>query len=222
MKEPVEELGAAFARRSGHTLIYVSDTTGVLQKRLSAGEKADLVVMAAPGIETLRKEKRVVAESRIDLARVLIGVGVRAGAPSPDLSTPDTFKAALLKARSVSYVTPAVGGTSGIYFEGLLQRMGIADSMKSKTVYRTLGSEVADAVANGDAELGVTFTSELQSNPRVKVAGPLPAAIQMPTTYSAAIATGAAAGDAARAFLSVLAGAEGRAAITRAGLEPVR
>jgi molybdate transport system substrate-binding protein len=100
--------------------------------------------------------------------------------------------------------------------------MGIADSMKSKTVYRTLGSEVADAVANGDAELGVTFTSELQSNPRVKVAGPLPAAIQMPTTYSAAIATGAAAGDAARAFLSVLAGAEGRAAITRAGLEPVR
>jgi molybdate transport system substrate-binding protein len=221
MKEPVEELGAAFARRSGHTLVYISDTTGVLQKRLSAGEKADLIVMAAPGIETLRKEKRVVAESRIDLARVLIGVGVRAGAPSPDLSTPDTFKAALLKARSVSYVTPAAGGTSGIYFEGLLQRMGIADSMKSKTVYRTLGSEVADAVASGDAELGITFTSELQSNPRVKVAGPLPAAIQMQTTYSAAIATGAPAGEAARAFLSVLAGAEGRAAITKAGLEPV-
>jgi molybdate transport system substrate-binding protein len=221
MKEPVEELGAAFARSSGDTLVYVSDTTGVLQKRLAAGERADLVIMAAPGIEALQKGQRVVAGSRIDLARVLIGVGVRAGAPSPDLSTPDTFKAALLQARSVSYVTPAAGGTSGIYFEGLLQRMGIADSMKSKTVYRTLGSEVADAVANGDAELGITFTSELQSNARVKVAGPLPAAIQMPTTYAAAIATGAARADVARAFLRVLAGPDGRAAVTRAGLEPI-
>ena len=221
MKEPVEELGEVFARSSGHTLVYVSDTTGVLQKRLAAGERADLVVMAAQGIDALEKEQRVVAASRVDLARVLIGVGVRAGAPSPDLSTPETFKAALLAARSVAYVTPAVGGTSGVYFEGLLRQMGIADAMKSKTVYRTLGSEVADAVANGDAEIGITFTSELQANGRVKVAGPLPSAVQMPTIYSAAITTGAASGDAARAFLRVLAGAEGRAAVTKAGLEPV-
>jgi molybdate transport system substrate-binding protein len=221
MTEPIKEAGAAFARSSGRTLVYVSDTTGALLKRLAAGEKADLIVVTGPAMDTLQKENRTVTGSRIDLARALIGVGVRAGAASPDLSTPDTFKAALLKARTVSYVNPAAGGTSGTYFEGLLKRMGIAEAMKAKIVYRTQGSEVADAVAKGEAELGVTFTSELQSNKGVKVAGTLPAAIQLPTIYSAAIATTAVSGDAARAFLRTLAGAEGRAALTKAGLEPL-
>jgi len=219
--EPVKDAGAAFARSSGNTLVYVSDTTGGLQKRLAAGEKADLIVVTAPGMDTLQKENRVVAASRVDLARALIGVAVRAGASAPDLSTPDTFKAALLKARSVSYVNPASGGASGTYFEGLIKRMGIADAMKPKIVYRTQGSEVADAVAKGDAELGISFTSELQPNKGVKVAGTLPAAIQLPTVYTAAIVTGAAHGDVARAFLRTLSGAEGRAALTKAGLAPL-
>jgi molybdate transport system substrate-binding protein len=219
--EPVKEAGVAFARSSGNKLVYVTDTTGALQKRLAAGEKADLVIVAGPGMEMLQKGNLVVTGSRVDLARALIGVGVRAGASSPDLSTPDTFKAALLKARSVSYVNPASGGTSGTYFEGLLQRMGIAEAMKAKIVYRTQGSEVADAVAKGEAELGISFTSELQPNKGVKVAGTLPAAIQLPTIYAAAIPTSAASGDAARAFLRTIAGPEGRAAFTKAGLEPL-
>ena len=221
MTTPVREAGAAFARSSGHTLVYVSDTTGALQKRLASGERADVVVLTGPAMDTLQKENRVVAGSRIDLARALIGVGVRAGAPSIDLSSPDTFKAALLKARSVSYVNPASGGTSGTYFEGLMQRMGIAEAMKPKIVYRTQGSEVADAVATGAAELGITFTSELRPNKGVTVAGALPAAIQLPTIYAAAVTATAVNGAAARAFLSALAGAEGRAAVTRAGLEPL-
>ena len=155
------------------------------------------------------------------MARALIGVGVRAGAPSPDLSTAETFRAALLEARSVAYVNPAAGGTSGTYFEGLLERMGIADAMKSKIVYRTQGSEVADAVAKGEAELGITFTSELQPNPGVRVAGTLPAAIQLPTIYSAAVMATAENFEGARAFLRTLACAEGRAAVTTAGLEPI-
>ena len=221
MTGPVRAAGAAFARSSGHTLVYVSDTTGALQKRLAAGEKADLIVVTAPALDALQKENRVVAGSRIDLARALIGVAVRAGAASPDLSTPDTFRAALLAARSVSYVNPASGGTSGTYFEGLMQRMGIAEAMKAKIVYRTQGAEVADAVAKGEAELGISFTSELQPNKGVKVAGTLPAAIQLPTIYSAAIVTAAGNGDAARAFLRTLAGPEGRAELRKAGLEPL-
>ena len=220
MTEPVKAAGAVFARASGHTLVYVTDTTGALQKRLAAGEKADLVIVAGPGMDILQKQNLVVAASRVDLARALIGVGVRAGASSPDLSTPDTFKAALLKARSVAYVNPASGGTSGTYFEGLLQRIGIADAMKAKIVYRTQGSEVADAVARGEAELGISFTSELRPNTGVKVAGTLPAAIQLPTIYSAAMVTTAGNPEAARGFLRTLAGAEGRAAVTKAGLEP--
>jgi molybdate transport system substrate-binding protein len=221
MTTPVKEAGATFARDSKNTLVYVSDTTGALQKRLAAGERADVIVVTSTAIEALQKDGRLMAGTRVDLARALIGVGVRAGGPSPDLSTVDAFKAALLKARSVSYVNPASGGTSGTYFEGLMQRMGIAEAMKPKIVYRTQGSEVADAVAKGEAELGITFTSELQPNQGVRVAGTLPAAIQLPTIYSAALVTSAPNADAGRAFLRMLAGAEGRTALAKAGLEPL-
>jgi molybdate transport system substrate-binding protein len=219
--EPVKEVGEAFAHSSGSRLVYVTDTTGALQKRLASGERADVIAVAAPGMDALQKDNRLVAGTRVDMARALIGVAVRAGAASPDLSTVDTFKAALLAARSVSYVNPASGGTSGTYFDGLLRRMGIADAMKPKIVFRMQGSEVADAVAKGEAELGITFTSELQPNKGVKVAGTLPAAIQLPTIYAAALVAGAPNADAARAFLRRLAGPEGRAAVTKAGLEPL-
>jgi molybdate transport system substrate-binding protein len=223
MSEPVKEAGDAFAKRAGHRIVYVIDTTGALQKRLASGERADIIVVTSTStaIEALQKEGRVVAGSRVDLARALIGVGVKAGAPPLDLSTTETFKAALLKAKSVSYVNPASGGTSGTYFEGLLQRMGIAAAMKPKTVYRTQGSEVAAAVAAGEAEIGITFTSELRPTPGVQVAGTLPAEIQLPTIYAAALVGNAPNADAARAFLGALAGADGRAAVTKAGLEPI-
>jgi molybdate transport system substrate-binding protein len=221
MTEPVKETGAAFTKSTGNTLVYVGDTTGGLIRRLTAGDKVDLIVVASPAMDGLEKDGRIVAGSRVNLARALIGVGVRAGAASPDLSTPDTFKAALLAAKTVSYVNPASGGTSGTYFEGLLNKMGIAQAMKPKIVYRTQGSEVATAVAKGEAELGITFTSELRPNPGVKVAGTLPAAIQLPTVYSVALVSATGGSDAARAFVRMLSGAEGRAAIERVGLEPL-
>ena len=221
MSEPVREVGEAFGHSSGTKIVYSSDTTGALQKRLVSGERADVIVVAAPGMDALQKQDKVVAGSRIDLARALIGVAVRAGASGPDLSTVETFKAALLKARSVSYVNPVSGGTSGTYLDGLFQRMGISDALKPKIVYRMQGSEVADAVAKGEAELGITFTSELQPNKGVRVAGTLPTAIQLPTIYAGAIVSTAANADGARAFLRALAGSEGRAAIKKAGLEPV-
>lgn len=221
MSEPVAEVGEAWARSSGNRFVYVRDTTGALQKRLASGEPADVIVLAAPGMDALQKDNRIVAGSRVDLARALIGVAVRAGATSPDLSTVDAFKAALLKARSLSYVSPAAGGTSGTYIDGLLRRLGIADAMKSKIVYRTQGSEVADAVASGEAELGITFTSELAPNKGVRVAGTLPAAIQLPTIYVGAIVATARNADAGRAFLRRMADPEGQAAVKKARLEPV-
>lgn len=219
--EAVKDVGATFARTSGTTPVYVVDTSGSLQKKLAAGEKADVVVVTSAAIDALEKSGLVVRGTKVEVARGLIGVAVRAGAPSPDLSTLDTFKAALLEAKSVSYVDPALGGTSGIYFEGLLGRMGIAEQMKPKVVYRSQGLEVANAVAKGEAEMGITFTSELAPNKGVKVAGLLPEAIQLPTIYAAAIVSGAANEAAARAYVRALAGADGRAAITKAGLEPL-
>jgi len=218
MTETVEKIGADFAKRTGNKLDYVSDTTGALQKRLAAGEKADVIVVTSAGLDALQKENRIVPQSRVTLVRALIGVAVHPGAPSPDLSSPDGFKASLLKARSVSYVNPAAGGTSGAYFEGLMKRMGIADQMKNKIVYRTQGSEVADAVAKGDAELGISFIAELAPNKGVKIAGPLPDAIQSPTDYVAAVLSVSANADAARAFVQSMASPAGGAVFKAAGL----
>jgi molybdate transport system substrate-binding protein len=219
MTDLVMAAGESYSRRTGQTVAYVSDTAGALQKRLASGERADMIVATATALEALQKDNRLQAGTRVDLARALIGVGVRPGATVPDLSSPDSFKAALLKARSVSYVNPASGGTSGTYFEGLLQKMGIFEAMKPKIVYRTQGALVAAAVASGDAEMGITFTSELRPNAGVRVAGTLPAAIQLPTVYAGALVSGATNPAGARAFLATLAGTEGRALIEKAGLE---
>ena len=218
MTETVEKIGADFAKQSGNKLDYVSDTTGALQKRLAAGEKADVVVVTAAGLDALQKENRILPASRVELVRALIGVAVRQGAPSPNLSSADAFKTSLLAARSVSYVNPAAGGTSGTYFEGLMKRMGIADQMKSKIVYRNQGSEVADAVAKGDAELGISFIAELAPNKGLKVAGPLPQEIQSPTDYVAAVTTVSGNQDAARAFIQAMTSPGGGAVFKAAGL----
>jgi molybdate transport system substrate-binding protein len=217
----VKEMVDVFTRASGTKVIITSDTAGGLQKRVTSGEAGDVIFVTAPVMEALQKDNRIAAGTRTDLGRALIGVAVRAGAASPDLSTVDAFKAALLKAKSVSYVNPAAGGTSGVYMEKLFQTLGIADQLKGKIVYRTQGALVADAVATGAAELGITFTSELQPNPGVKVAGTIPAAIQLPTIYTAAVIATSTNMEAARAFIKVLAGPEGAATLKRAGLEPL-
>ena len=221
MTETVEKIGAGFARASGNKLNYVSDTTGSLLNRLKAGEKADVLVVTAPAMDGLQKDKAIVEGSRAELVRALIGVAIKPGGKAPDLSSPDAFKASLLAARSVSYVNPRAGGTSGTYFEGLLAKMGIADRMKAKIVYRNQGSEVADAVARGDAEIGISFIAELAPNKGVKVAGALPDAIQLPTNYAASVPVGSANADAARAFIRAMISPQGTAIFKAAGLEPL-
>ena len=221
MTKPATEVGMTFDNGSDNTTIIESDTTGELQKRLAAGEKADLVIVTALAMEMLQQEQLVIASSRVDLALALIGVGIHPEGAAPDLSTADTFKAALLGARTVAYVSPAAGGTSGTYFEGLLESMGISDAMKSKTVYQTQGSEVAQAVASGDAEFGITFVSELLPNKGLIVAGTFPDEIQLPTIYAVAIATASPNKEGAQALLGMLAGAEGHAALMNIGLEPI-
>jgi molybdate transport system substrate-binding protein len=221
MTPMVRDVGADFTRRTGRPLDVVSDTTGGLQKRLRAGEKADVVVMTAPGLDVMQKENLTRAAGRVDLARLLIGVGIKAGAKSPDISSADAFKASLLAAKSVSYVDPAAGGASGTYFEGLMKQMGVAETMKPRTVYRGQGSEVAAAVAAGEAEMGITFSSEMAPNPGVKVVGPLPPEIQSPTVYGAAIAASTTDAAAAQAFVQTLQGPAGVAALRKASLEPI-
>ena len=222
MTETVSKIGNAFARSSGHKLEFVSDTTGALVNKLKAGEKADVIVVTEAAIDGLQKDGALREGSRTPLVRALVGVGVKAdSSTSPDLSSVDAFKRSLLAAKTVSYVDPKAGGTSGTYFEGLLARMGIAEQMKPKIVYRTQGAGVADAVATGAAELGITFIAELSPNKGVKIAGPLPNEIQLPTNYLAAIPRVSANQDAAKAFIQAMTAPGGEAVFRGAGLQPL-
>ncbi len=221
MQEPFREVGAEFQKKTGHTLRFTVDTTGALQNKLRSGEKADLILVSSPGMDALEKENRIAQGTRVDLGRAVIGVSVRADAKAPDLSSVDAFKKALLSASSVSYVNPKAGGTSGNYMAGLLQRLGIADEVNKKVVYGNQGSEVAAAVAKGEAETGITFTSEMMPNKGVKIAGLLPEAVQSATVYAAAIPVGAENAEAAKAFIAEFKTPAAQAAIKRAGLEPL-
>ena len=221
MAETVGKIAAEFSRRSGHRLEVVSDTTGALVNRLKSGEKADVIVVTAAAVDGLERDRALLQGSRADLVRALVGVAIRPNGRVPDLSSEEAFKNSLLAARTVSYVDPKAGGTSGTYFEGLLMRWGIAEQMKSKIVYRTQGSGVADAVAKGEAELGITFIAELSPNKGVKVVGPLPDAIQLPTVYAAAVPAVSANRDAARAFVDAMTAPDGQAVFRAAGLQPL-
>jgi molybdate transport system substrate-binding protein len=213
----VTELAQAFEKDTGHTVTLAFGTVGVTRKRL-AEEPADVVIMTDIAIDESSAQGAVVAGSRNDIARTGMGVGVREGAPKPDISTPDAFKQALLAARSLTYVDPAQGATSGIHFAGLLQKFGIADAVKPKTTL-VPGGYPAELVAKGEVEMVVHQISEIVPVRGVTLVGPLPKDVQKVTTYSAGIAKKAATPETARAFVAFLTSPAMKPKFVAAGLD---
>ena len=188
-----------------------------IPSRLERGEPVDVIIMAAPALDILIKEGKVVPGSRVDLVRSVIGMAVRAGAPRPDISTVDGLKRTLLQAKSIAYSASA----SGVYISTeLFQRLGVADQVKHKTK-RIESERVGTVVARGDAELGFQQVSELLPIAGVDYVGPLPEAVQQVTVFSAGIATKATEPEAAKALIGFLSSPSARPAISKSGLEPV-
>ncbi|HEX3487507.1 MAG TPA: molybdate ABC transporter substrate-binding protein [Micropepsaceae bacterium] len=221
MAHALQQVSEDFAKKNGHTLDFFASTTGVVQDKVRAGEKVDVVEVTAVGMDALEKEKLVVPGSRIDLARALIGVAVRDGAPVPDISTVDALKARLVAAKSVAWIDPKVGGQAGAAIVSLLQKMGITDDVMKKSVFAKTGGEAVQKMAAGEADIAISFISEIKPIKGAKVVGPLPAAVQNPSTYAGAIGINSANPDLARALLKVMAGAESRPVMVEAGLEPI-
>ena len=161
-------------------------TAGSLRERIKNGETADLVILSESAIAELAKLGFVVPDSIADLGRTVTGVVVREGAPEPDISTPEAFRQALLNARSVAYTDPKAGGSGGIMFSALLQKLGIADEINKKALLGKGGHDVATSIAEGRAELGTTFISEVLPVKGAKVAGPLPGELHNANTYTGA------------------------------------
>jgi molybdate transport system substrate-binding protein len=197
-------LGPKFTEDTGRQVDFTFGTIAGVRKRLSDGETADIIIGTAPTIAQMEQAGVLSPGSRVELGRTLTGIGVRDDTPSPDISTPERFRQAMLDARSIAYTSPQAGGTSGIYLTGLLERLGIADKVRAKTLLCINGDEVVDKVAAGDAEVGSTFISEIVPRAGMKVVGPLPAAIGNATAYAAGIAATTANAAAAREFIAML------------------
>ena len=205
MKAVVLELVPAFEKETGHKAVVDNDTAGGLARRIEGGEAFDLAVITPGVLNELATKGKVVGDTRVTVARVGVGVVVKEGAPLPDVSSVDAFKKALLAAKTVAYIDPASGGSSGIYLTGLFEKLGIADDIKPKAKLKK-GGYVADLIASGEAELGLHQISEILPVKGVKLVGPLPAEIQNYTTYAAAVGTDAKQPDAASALIKLLAG----------------
>ena len=218
MKAVVLELVPQFEKETGHKAVVDNDTAGGLAKRIEGGEAFDLAVITPGVIGDLAKKGKVASDTRVSVARVGVGVVVKEGAPVPDIATVDAFKHTLIAAKSVAYIDPASGGSSGIYLAGLFDKLGIAADIKPKAKLKQ-GGYVADLVANGEAELGLHQISEILPVKGVKLVGPLPAEIQNYTTYAAAVGTEAKQPDAARALITLLTGASADGVLKERGME---
>jgi molybdate transport system substrate-binding protein len=217
MKQVVLALQPQF-EQLGHKLVVDNDTVGALQKRIEGGEAFDLVVVTPGVLERFAASNRIAPATRVNLARVAIGVMVRPGGKLPDISTVDGFKQALIDARSVAYIDPASGGSSGIYLDRLFEKLGIADAIRAKAKLKR-GGYVADLLVSGDAELGIHQISEIVPVKDVVLVGPLPAEIQNYTTYAGAVSATAKDATAAQALLDLLAGPAGAAVLREKGME---
>jgi molybdate transport system substrate-binding protein len=195
----------------------MGDTADAIPARLARGEPADVVIMVGDALNGLIGRDMVSAQSRVDLARSMIGVAVRAGAPKPDVSSVEAFRKALISAKSVAYSDSA----SGVYVSTtLFKRLGVEEAMKGKA--RMIPAEpVAAVVARGEAEIGLQQISELLPIPGADFVGPLPAEIQKVTVYSAGVPVGASQPDAAKALIDFLSSPAASAAVRRSGLEPM-
>src|SRR5215470_5061243 len=216
LKTVMLDLVPAFERASGTKPQITWGSTNGLIKELDGGAAADLVILTAEAIDDLIKRGKVVAGSRVDLARSGIGIAVRKGARKPDIASPDALKRALLAAKSVAH---SKTGMSGVYFPTVLERLGIADEMKGKIVMPDPGTPVGEVVAKGEAELGVQQVSELLPVAGIEVVGPLPSTLQKITTFSAGVLSGAKEPDTAAALVKFLA-ARAPALLASKGLEP--
>jgi molybdate transport system substrate-binding protein len=216
----IAEIIDDYSRQTGQKFDFTIGTTGQLRNIIATGQHADLIIASSPLMGELEKTGKMMPGSRADLGRVGIGVTVREGAAVPDVSTPDALKNALTAARSVAYTDPAEGGTSGIYFNNLADKLGIGDAVRKKAKLTRGGREAAIEVAEGRAEMAIVFISESMAVKGVKLAGPLPGPLQDYSVYAAAIPASSTDPTAARAFISALTSQAMAARWRENGFEP--
>jgi molybdate transport system substrate-binding protein len=219
-KQVVQTVADGFQSATVHKVTFVQDTAGGVRRRIEAGESADIIVATPEVLNALTTAGKVAPGSQVDFARTGVGVGIKEGMPRPDISTTEAFKRFIAETPSLALPDPAAGGTSAVFLAGLFQRLGLTEVVKAKARFQA-GGYAADLIVKGEAVAVVHQISEIIPVKGVTLVGPLPADIQLISTYTAALPAGTP-GEAARAFMAALGGAQGAAAARAAGMDPVR
>jgi molybdate transport system substrate-binding protein len=217
VQHSVQAIAADFEKETGHKIVATFGTAGAIGKRLEAGEKADVVLSSSGG---LRDAKALIADGEpVVVGRVRMGMAAKPGAPKIDISTPETFKAALLAAPAVAYADPAQGSTTGVHFGKVLEQAGIADQVKAKAVLGKDGFDVGKAIADGKAPIGFTQATEIMAVPGAEVAGYLPDAYQLVSSYAIALTREGEKSEAAKSLYARITGPKGVDVFAHHGFE---
>ena len=218
VRSVITDLAAAFEKETGTTVKLTFGTVGQIRAKLAEATPADVAIMTDTALDQMTRQGVVREAPRVAVGRTGIGVGVRDGAPKPDISTIEALKEALLSAKSLTYVDPAQGATSGIHFASVLKKLGIGDAVKPKTTL-VPGGYPAELVANGEVEMVVHQISEIVPVKGVTLVGPLPRELQTITVYAAGITVSSTSKPAAAAFVAFLARPEFKPKLAAAGLD---
>jgi molybdate transport system substrate-binding protein len=207
-----------FEKSSGRKVTVGYATLGAITKRLVEDEAADVAMVSPTQNDELQKQGKLLAGTRAEIARVGFAVLVKKGAPKPDVGSVDALKRTLLVANSIVLGDPAAGGGAGVYTAGLMERLGLAADIKARTKLVRSGTEVAEAVAKGEAEIGIGVASDAAIVPGLD-AFPLPAGAQSYSMYVAGVSSGSKQVDAAKALIAFLTSPAVKQALTASGFE---
>jgi molybdate transport system substrate-binding protein len=214
----VRELASQFERATGHKVSLRFEVNAALKRKIEAGETFDVAILNPPVIEDLIRQGKIVAGSRADIGRAGLGVAVRAGAPKPDIGSVEAFKRALLAAKSIAYPGE---GASGVYFAGLVDRLGIGAEMKPKM--RPMPAEdTVEVVARGEADMVVVVSSRIYDVEGIDPVGPLPAELQTMIGFAAALGAAAKEVEAGKALIRFVSAPEAAPTLTAKGVTPAR
>jgi molybdate transport system substrate-binding protein len=214
------ELLPQFEKSSGHKVTVGYATLGAITERLIKGEATDVAILSPAQNEDLQKQGKLLPGSRVNIAQVGFTAFVKKGAAKPDLGSVDALKLTLLSAKSIALGDPAGGGASGVYLAGLMQRLDLSAAIKAKTKLFPSGTEVAEAVAKGDSEIGIGVGSDAKIVPGLDAIS-LPSGAQSYSLYVAGISSDSKEVDAAKALIAFLTSPAVKQALTASGFEPL-
>jgi len=212
----VEDLQPQCEKAIGHPLSIEYSAAALLKQKVDAGEPFDVALLTTEVTDELIKEGKVAADSRADLGRVGVGVGIRAGAPKPDISTPDALKRTLLNAKSITY---AKDGAARVLIEQIYDRLGIANEIKPKIMLQSVPGRPQTAVADGQAEMVMTLVSEILPVKGIELVGPVPKELQSYVSFRGGVSANTKNTETSRAVVKFFTSSKAAPAYKARGLE---